>query len=102
MSRRLVLRIAAVAGVAFLVAFVAFIGKAWWDSRLPDTYSVMSYGMHDFGGGPEPAAHEGHGGAAGISVADLHGPGTLARMRASSSIARKPRCGSRRAERSRR
>ena len=49
--------------------------KAWYDSRLPGTYSVMSYGSHDFGGGAEPASHEGHGRAAGISVADLQGPG---------------------------
>ena len=25
--------------------------KAWCDSRLPDTYSVMSYGTHEYGGG---------------------------------------------------
>ena len=34
----------------------------------------MSYGTHDFGGGSEPAAHDGHGGGRGHSVADLHGP----------------------------
>ena len=38
---------------------LAVVGKAWWDSRLPDTYSVMSYGTHDYGGGPVPADHEG-------------------------------------------
>ncbi len=38
---------------------LAVVGKAWWDSRLPDTYSVMSYGTHDYGGGPEPPNHEG-------------------------------------------
>jgi FtsP/CotA-like multicopper oxidase with cupredoxin domain len=75
MSRRLLLRLSAAASLALLVALVAVIGKSWWDSRLPNTYSVMSYGTHDFGGGPEPAAHEGHGEAA-RSVADLHGPRT--------------------------
>jgi FtsP/CotA-like multicopper oxidase with cupredoxin domain len=74
MSRRVVLRIAAIAATAVVVAIVSFIGKSWWDSRLPDTYSVMSYGTHDFGGGSEPTAHEGHAGASGTSVADLRGP----------------------------
>ncbi len=32
----------------------------------------MSYGAHEYGGGPEPPNHEGHGG--GTSVTDLHGP----------------------------
>ena len=61
-------------GTAFLVALVAFVGKSWWDSRLPDTYSVMSYGTHEYGGGTEPANHQGHGGGTGTSVADLRGP----------------------------
>jgi FtsP/CotA-like multicopper oxidase with cupredoxin domain len=55
-----------------LVAVLAFLGKAWWDSRLPGTYSVMSYGTHEYGGGPVPADHTAHGG--GTSVADLHEP----------------------------
>ncbi len=69
-------RAAAVLAVLALVAVVAVLGKMWWDSRLPDTYSVMAYGSHEYGGGPAPADHEGHGGAAGTSVADLHGPTT--------------------------
>jgi FtsP/CotA-like multicopper oxidase with cupredoxin domain len=73
-SKRLLGRIASVAGVVFLVAVLGLVAKAWYDSRLPATYSVMSYGSHDFGGGSEPATHEGHGRAAGISVADLRGP----------------------------
>jgi FtsP/CotA-like multicopper oxidase with cupredoxin domain len=74
-SKRLLGRIVSVAAVVLLVAVLGFVAKAWYDSRLPGTYSVMSYGSHDFGGGAEPASHEGHGTAAGISVADLQGPG---------------------------
>jgi FtsP/CotA-like multicopper oxidase with cupredoxin domain len=73
MSRQLVGRIAAIAGVVVLVGILALIGKAWWDSRIPATYSVMSYGTHEYGGGPEPPSHEGHR-IGGTSVADLHGP----------------------------
>ncbi len=54
MTTRLALRVAAVVGGAVLVGVFVLIGKAWWDSRIPDTYSVMSYGTHDFGGGSEP------------------------------------------------
>jgi FtsP/CotA-like multicopper oxidase with cupredoxin domain len=74
-SKRLLGRIAAVAGVVVLVAVLGFVAKSWYDSRLPDTYSVMSYGSHDYGGGSEPLVHAGHG-AAGISVAAFHGPET--------------------------
>ena len=76
-SKRLVGRIAAATGVVVLVGLLGFLAKAWYDSRIPGTYSVMSYGTHDFGGGSEVAVHEGHGGATpGTSVADLHGPET--------------------------
>ena len=71
MSKALLGRITAAAGVVFLVTVLAFLGKAWWDSRLPGTYSVMSYGTHEYGGGPVPPDHSAHGG--GTSVADLHG-----------------------------
>ena len=73
MRRRLVIRVAAVAGIAVLVGVLAVIGKAWWDSRLPETYSVMSYGVHDLGGGSEPASHDGHASGGELSVEDLHG-----------------------------
>jgi len=52
----------------------------WQASRMPDSYSVMDMGVHDFGGGPEATdLHAGHGSpgtvgaAAGgaTSVADL-------------------------------
>jgi FtsP/CotA-like multicopper oxidase with cupredoxin domain len=73
MSKRLVGQVAAITGTVVLVALLAVIGRAWWDSRLPGTYSVMSYGTHEYGGGPEPVNHEGHD-VGGASVADLHGP----------------------------
>ena len=74
MSKAHLGRIVAIAAVVLLVAVVAILGKAWWDSRLPGTYNVMSYGTHDYGGGPEPPNHAGHDAGAGTSVADLHGP----------------------------
>jgi FtsP/CotA-like multicopper oxidase with cupredoxin domain len=73
-SRGLIGRIAVAAVVVGLVAVVAVLGRMWWDSRLPDTYNVMAYGTHDYGGGPEPPNHEGHGAGTGTSVADLKGP----------------------------
>ena len=78
MPGRLILRIAVSAGVVLVLVLVGFIGKSWWDSRLPGTYSVMSYGTHDYGGGSEPTLHTGHNGSTAISVADLHGPPTEA------------------------
>jgi FtsP/CotA-like multicopper oxidase with cupredoxin domain len=68
----LVAKVAAVTGIVLLIAVVAFLGKAWWDSRIPETYSVMDYGPVDAGGGTALDPHALHGG--GISVADLHGP----------------------------
>lgn len=51
------------------------IGKMWWDSRLPDTYSVMDHGTADYGGGPESVPHTSHEEAAhNVSVEELHGP----------------------------
>ena len=73
MSKQLVGRITAIVGVVLLVALLAVVGKAWWDSRIPGTYSVMSYGTHEYGGGSVPPNHEGHSGV-GTSVADLRGP----------------------------
>jgi FtsP/CotA-like multicopper oxidase with cupredoxin domain len=75
MSKHLIGRLAAVVAVVVLVAVVAVLGKMWWESRLPDTYNVMSYGTHDYGGGPVPSGHEGHAAHGTISVADLRGPG---------------------------
>ena len=75
-TRRVAGRIAAVLGVVLLVGVLGFLAKAWYDSRIPETYSVMSYGSHDYGGGSEPPVHEGHGAGEGTSVAALHGPAT--------------------------
>ena len=74
--RRLAPKLAACAGVALLVAVLAVVGKAWYNSRLPTTYSVMAYGTDDYGGGA-PASHAGHD-RGGLSVADLDGPQTEA------------------------
>ena len=74
MSRSLLGKIATYAGIVFLLALVAFVGKVWYDSRIPDTYSVMDYGWVDDGGGSPIDAHAAHSG--GSSVADLHGPAT--------------------------
>lgn len=73
MAGRIVVRVAGVVGIAVLLGVLGVIGNAWWDSRIPDTYSVMSYGTHDFGGGSEPAAHDAHADGGGLSVEDLHG-----------------------------
>ena len=73
MTRDRLAKIAAGIAIALLVAVVAFLGKAWWDSRIPGTYSVMDYGTPDYGGGAELPLHE-HPGRAGTSVAVLRGP----------------------------
>jgi FtsP/CotA-like multicopper oxidase with cupredoxin domain len=70
--RALALRVVPALAVCLLLAALAVVGKAWWDSRLPGTYNVMDYGSHDYGGGSVPVSHAEHGG--GISVASLHGP----------------------------
>ena len=74
MSKALIGRIAVGAVVVLLVAFMAVLGKMWWDSRLPGTYNVMSYGAHEYGGGPVPPDHMAHGAGRGTSVAALKGP----------------------------
>ncbi len=65
----------------FVVAVVALVARAWHESRLPATYSVMQFGTPDYGGG-SGADHIAHGalgdgpaGAKGVrSVAELRGP----------------------------
>lgn len=74
MQRRLVLRVPAVAAVVLLAAVVGFIGKSWWDSRIPGSYSVMSVGSADFGGGSEPVLHTGDSGSTAVGVTELRGP----------------------------
>ncbi len=58
--------------LVLLLGALGLIGRAWWDSRVPGTYSVMDYGPTDFGGGSADA--HGHAEAEGVSVASLHGP----------------------------
>jgi len=72
MSRSLVGKAVSVAGVVALVALLAFVGEAWWDSRIPETYSVMDYGTVDTGGGAAVDPHAAH--TEGRSVAALRGP----------------------------
>jgi FtsP/CotA-like multicopper oxidase with cupredoxin domain len=75
-AKTLALRLFTGVAVAVLVAVLAFVGYAWYSSRLPGTYNVMDYGSIDFGGGGAAAVHHGHHHPAGpvISVASLHGP----------------------------
>jgi FtsP/CotA-like multicopper oxidase with cupredoxin domain len=49
------------------LALLAFLGYSWWQSRLPGSYDVTSYGTVD-DGGAQPVAHD-H-----VSVAALTGP----------------------------
>jgi FtsP/CotA-like multicopper oxidase with cupredoxin domain len=67
------LRRSAVALVCLLALIgLGWIGKMWYESRLPGTYNVLDYGSADYGGGDVGDAR---GGAhATISVADLGGP----------------------------
>ena len=69
-SSRLPKLLAIGGGLLALVPLV-WIGHAWWDSRLPTTYSVTDYGSVDDGGGG-PIAH--HHAAGHVSVASLRGP----------------------------
>jgi FtsP/CotA-like multicopper oxidase with cupredoxin domain len=70
--RALLLRVLPAAAVLLLVGALAVVGKAWWDSRLPGTYSVMDYGEPDEGGGAVSLVHARHGGA--VSLTELRGP----------------------------
>ena len=56
---RLLIRALTVVGVVLLVGVAGLVGKAWWDSRLPSSYSAMETGVLDYGGGPsgDHAAH---------------------------------------------
>jgi FtsP/CotA-like multicopper oxidase with cupredoxin domain len=58
------------------VALTGWIAWLWYDSRLPDTYSVMDYAAVDYGGGAVPAApgEHGHQHTGVISVTDLREP----------------------------
>ncbi len=71
-SASLAVAAAIVGGGARAVA-LAWLGWAWYESRLPATYSVMDYAIPDDGGAPigVPRMRHAHG---GTSVADLDGP----------------------------
>jgi FtsP/CotA-like multicopper oxidase with cupredoxin domain len=59
--------------IALAVGGLAWIAWLWYDSRLPATYSVNSYGTLDYGEGAVPAVHD-HGLVGRISIATLRGP----------------------------
>jgi FtsP/CotA-like multicopper oxidase with cupredoxin domain len=52
------------------LAAAGWLGKSWWDSRLPGTYSAMEFGPADFGGGPG----QNHAVHPHVSVDQLKGP----------------------------
>ena len=72
-TRRIVAVAAAVVGGALAAGAIAWLGWAWYQSRLPATYSVMDYAIPDGGGAPvgDTSMHHAHGGR---SVVDLVGP----------------------------
>jgi len=69
--RRLLIRSASAAGLLVLLVVLGVVAKAWFDSRLPDSYSAMDYGQVDDGGGP-PHDHSHNL----VSIETLHGPRT--------------------------
>jgi hypothetical protein len=52
------------------LAAAGWLGKSWWDSRLPGTYSAMEFGRADFGGAPG----QNHAVHPHVSVDQLKGP----------------------------
>ncbi|HKF14874.1 MAG TPA: multicopper oxidase domain-containing protein, partial [Gaiellaceae bacterium] len=69
--RHLLIRTASAAGLLALLVVLGVVAKAWFDSRLPESYSAMDYGHVDYGGGP-PHDHSHNR----VSVETLHGPRT--------------------------
>ena len=57
---RLLVRALTVLGLLALLGLAGLVGMAWWDSRLPSSYSAMEMGVPDYGGGP-PQNHLAHG-----------------------------------------
>jgi len=70
----LVKQAAAAVGGLLLVALVAWIAWLWNESRIPGTYSVMDYGVVDYGGGSVPRGGHADHIHGGMSVVDLRGP----------------------------
>jgi FtsP/CotA-like multicopper oxidase with cupredoxin domain len=62
-------------GLAALLG-AAWIAVLWFQSRLPGTYNVMDYGVHEYGGQVPvvPATGGSHHAPGARSVSDLHGP----------------------------
>ena len=54
---------------AATAALVGPIGYLWQDSLLPDTYSAMSTGYADSGGGPSHGVHRGGRPVSGFAAA---------------------------------
>ena len=69
--RHLLIRTASAAGLLALLVVLGVVAKAWFDSRLPESYSAMDYGHVDYGGGP-PHDHSHNR----VSIETLHGPRT--------------------------
>jgi FtsP/CotA-like multicopper oxidase with cupredoxin domain len=61
-----------VIGLVTVLALAAagWLGKSWYDSRLPGRYSALELGPVDYGGGPV----QNHAGHPHVSVAKLRGP----------------------------
>ena len=70
-------RVGIFAGVVGAVVLGGWVGWSWYDSRLPGSYGVMDYGVHDYGGGPV----EDHSRHPHVSVASLRGPRTTPDVR---------------------
>jgi FtsP/CotA-like multicopper oxidase with cupredoxin domain len=72
--RRVLRRILVALPVIALLLALGWIGKLWYDSRLPGTYNVMDFGEADYGGGEVRPVHPPGHGTTGESVEALHGP----------------------------
>jgi FtsP/CotA-like multicopper oxidase with cupredoxin domain len=80
-TRRAVAVAAAIVGGGLAAVAVFWVVWAWWESRLPATYSVMDYAIPDDGGGPETDMDMGMAGMHHESVTDLHGPAGVPQRR---------------------
>src|SRR5215216_1833484 len=76
--RRLLTRTATAVGILVLLVALGVVAKAWFDSRLPDSYSAMEFGTLDFGGAPATD----HGSHHMVSLQTLRGPRTEPDFRA--------------------
>ena len=80
----------AVVGGGLAVVALAWLGWAWYESRLPATYSVMDYAIPDDGGAPLPEPMAGHAMHGGVSVAEPARAGRASRSGGSRSRRRRP------------